>query len=40
MTKVMQEGRSDCRPYIVTGERGVGAPSSKQRYRSVPQALE
>ena len=21
MTKVMQEGRSDCRPYIVAGER-------------------
>lgn len=40
MIKVMQEGRSDCWPYIVAGEIGVGALSSKQRYRSVPQALQ
>lgn len=36
----MQEGRSDCRPYIVTEERRLQAPSSEQGDRSVPRARE
>lgn len=35
MAKVMQEGRSDCRPYIVAGERERGGGPEQQAALSI-----